>query len=1118
MKFNISDLSINQKEEFDSLVNEKNKYISVFRVGSKLYFKFTESKVKIEVQNDEILKLLRLSGKSSLFFKINKDFLTLISYVPLHVTSSYTRGESLLNVNDIADDNFLAVALVDNCMFGQWDFFKSCRDKGITPILGYRINVRLVEKKSIYQFVLIAKNYQGYINICRLIDLDLKYYKLEQLKAYSEGIIALSGGINSELFYLYHNHKSSPNLKYLMHFLIDIFKDDFYMEINKNMPEDLFQMIDFFNSNGIKTIATDEAIYKKYSVANEGTMSVMKKCLKTDLKNLHGDFHMHTMEEMEEIFDPISLSMQNTLEVYEKCRDFRFEEIPLLYNSKKYKEIINLAYSEGEIKCVNSDWKSRLDYEINSIANLNFQPFIIMLYEIVQFCLDNNILFQIRGSSYSSLLFYLLGITQFNPINYGLLTERFMNSKRKKKMDIDFEIQQDKRELLIEFLMSNYPNFNFLKLAKVTSFTLKTISTSLQNCFGIKFNSDDVPKNFEIARDKIIGHPNIFSSHGSAIAIVDKNQHFPTIVTNKNKPSVAKVVQITSSASDNFNFLKLDLLSSVYLKGINETLTELGIKIKDIPLEIKPFSLLVNKMVVGVFQLSDFGNLPFLANAFSDLLTEDKKPKNDVTFDDFFRRLIVIISLNRPSTVRYQKKFIECLSNKCVFDTGDEFEVLNESNGFLIFQEQLMIILHRLTNLPLDDCDGLRKQFDNPNMSINEFEKIKNDIINLADNICKKEKAMLFFDEFFKYEMKDFFYNKSHAVSYGYLCYISLYLISKNNIVYYKNLLNSTDPKEIGFIINKLRNYGLKFGIPDIKNPNLNFTVMNDEIIFGLNNLGSEKFETLPVYKDTLEEYLFENNMNYDLFLALATIGYFNIYGYNPYELINEKEINIITLIQCSIEKLNPKLNILKEKIPVSINTIEQIKRTTLKFTEINEDALSGFILPGELSENIGEYCSTLESYEEGYYESLKTVYSVGKVTNLNKKIQRNSEYMLTFNLVFGSGRIKSIIFGSNISIAKDLNEGSLILATGIAQDNGYGPTFIINSLLTVDEFHPEVKTIVLSRDIVPLINIFKEYISDVEEENKISVICENEEKMRIKYSYSLEMSIRRYRSVIKMF
>ena len=389
----------------------------------------------------------------------NKDFCHLHVHTEYSLLDGFSRLDRL--IPRLKELGMTSCAITDHgTMFGAIDFYKKCKKEGIKPIIGCEVYVAprtLDQKDSVLDkysshLILLAENNEGYENLIKIVSdsyVDGFYYKprtdKDQLRKYSKGIICLSACLNGEVAkaLLARNYENALN--YAVEYR-DIFgKDNFYLEMQDHkLAEDKevnAGLIKISKELGIPLVATNDAhyVYREDSKIQDVLMCIaMQKTLDdpSRMKFPNDEFYIKSREEMEGLFKFVPEAIDNTLEIAKRCNvefDFNNYHIPTFKVPEGYTEESYLRYLcqkglEERYEDITDEIRDRLEFEINTIANMGYIEYFLIVWDFINFAKENNIMVGPgRGSAAGSIVAYTLKITDIDPIKYNLLFERFLN-------------------------------------------------------------------------------------------------------------------------------------------------------------------------------------------------------------------------------------------------------------------------------------------------------------------------------------------------------------------------------------------------------------------------------------------------------------------------------------------------------------------------------------------------------------------------------------------------------------------------------------------------------------------------------------------------------------------
>lgn len=485
------------------------------------------------------------------------------SFVHLHLHTQYSLLDGALRLDDLFERakeyNMPAIAMTDHGnMFGAIDFYTRAIKAGIKPILGSEVyftpgsrfdrrppkKTRLVEsqdeeegKYQIHHLVLLCKNQTGYQNLCKLLSkayLEGMYYKpridIELLKEYSEGLIATTACLKGEVAFNFFTGQDDRAAQAITK-LHDVFKDDFYLEIQRHGLEEekvYEKIIDYAKENNIKLVATNDCHYlnREDAAAQEVLLCIQTGKTFMDEKRMKltaDEFYFKSAEQMRERFKDLPESCDHTLEIADKCNleiTWHDDDGKQIYHLPDFAQFIDTGESENEYFArmakegleerfqgphftelvAQPNWESelkpqyyeRLQVEIDTILTMGFPGYFLIVSDFIKWSKDNDIpVGPGRGSGAGSLVAYSMKITNINPLPYNLLFERFINLERITMPDFDVDFCQDRRPEVIEYVTNKYGAENVGQIITFGKLQAKAVIRDVSRVYGLPYAETD---------------------------------------------------------------------------------------------------------------------------------------------------------------------------------------------------------------------------------------------------------------------------------------------------------------------------------------------------------------------------------------------------------------------------------------------------------------------------------------------------------------------------------------------------------------------------------------------------------------------------------------------------
>lgn len=876
-------------------------------------------------------------------------------FTHLHSHSHYSLLNALPKIDDILkkaeEDKATAIALTDDgVMYGTIEFYKKAKKKNIKPIVGVDFYVALrtrldkqarIDNKR-YRLILLAKNEKGYKNLMKLTSqafIDGYYYKpridRELIEKYSEGLIAIiphfSGETSAHL-----KLNNTIKAEEVFNFYSKIFKDDLYFEITHH-PEITGQdelkekIINFAKEKKVKLVATSDFYYieKEQKKARDTLTDIGSVRSGGGFHNETDDFSYKTEKEMIKNFSNISEAISNTKEIEEKCNvelELGKWTFPALEKTDKSfdERLREWAFDGLKERGIEKDEKTieRLNYELKVIADKGYSVYFLIVADFLREAKKRNILTSIRGSVAGSMTTFATGITHFNPFEYKLPFERFLNPERPSAPDIDMDFASDGRDEMLAYAREKYGTEKVAQIgtfgtmaargsikdaARAMGFDYKlgdkisklipigaqgfpmTINRALDEEEDLKklYNSDkDVEKIIDMAI-MIEGSARHISVHAAGVVIAPNELTDFTPIQPDTKTG-KMITQYEMHAVEDAGLIKFDFLGITILTTIAGALKRIkkihgiDIDIQKIPLnDKKTFKMLSAGFTQGCFQLASEG------------MTKWLKELQPETVHD----INAMVALYRPGAMNFIPDYVARKTNPnlIIYKDPRMEKILKDSLGLMIYQDDVMMIAIELAGYSWLEADQFRKAMGKkiPELMAEQEEKFKKGALEKGMN----EKILnKLWDEITIFAQYGF--NKAHSASYGRIAYQTAYLKANYPAEYMSALLTSEagDNEKIANFVDECKKMKIPVLQPDINLSFKDFGVIKasgenikDQIRFGLKtikNLGEGIAENIVEerkkkgnYKN-IEDFIERNSKHKDLskksLEALALSGAFD--------------------------------------------------------------------------------------------------------------------------------------------------------------------------------------------------------------------------------------------------
>ncbi len=835
-----------------------------------------------------------------------------MAFVHLHVHTEYSLLDGACRIERLLDRakelGQPAVAITDHgCMYGAVDFYKAAKKRGIRPIIGCEVyvaertrfdRVHELDGNSSH-LVLLCENQTGYRNLTALVSAAWTegFYNrprvdLDLLEQHHEGLIALSACLAGEIPRALSRNDYAAAKSAALRYEGIFGEGNFYLELQDHgLDAQRYinpSLIRLSRETGIPLVVTNDCHYIEQA---DSEMHRVLVCIQTgrtvndrDALEFGSDqFYFKSEEEMRALFPDLPEAADNTVKIAERCRvEFEFGKTKLPRfdtpdGSDNYEFFVRLCREGLEKRygaAPDQTLLDRLEYEIGTISQMGYVNYFLIVWDFVRYAKSAGIpVGPGRGSGVGSLCAYCLGITNVDPIRYGLLFERFLNPERVTMPDFDIDFSDERRDEIIQYVVEKYGADH---VAQIVTFgtlaargALRDVGRALAVPYGkvdrvaklvpaeINITLDEALKKSRALRDlaendsqvgemvlmakKIEGMPRHASTHAAGVVITDRPvvEYVPLA---KNDDVV--VTQYTKDAIEELGLLKMDFLGLRNLSVIDNAqklvrLREPGFDIEAVPDDDpQVFRMMSEGKTVGVFQFESAG---------MTRLTMQAEP---ASIED----LTAIVSLYRPGPMQFIPAYVESRRDPAAVKYRHEKlrPILEVTGGCIIYQEQVMQIFRDLAGYSLGRADIVRRAMSKKKKDVLDREREvfihgqkREDGSWEVEGCVNRGVDEATAGELFK-EIESFAsyaFNKSHAAAYAVLAYQTAYLKCHYPKEYMAPLLSSVQgwAGKTAEYTEECRRLGIPLLPPHVNESGADFTVVPEGIRFGLlaiKNLG----------------------------------------------------------------------------------------------------------------------------------------------------------------------------------------------------------------------------------------------------------------------------------------
>ncbi|MBI3586560.1 MAG: DNA polymerase III subunit alpha [Ignavibacteriales bacterium] len=1079
-------------------------------------------------------------------------------FIHLHNHSHYSLLDGAATIEGIihaaVENKMPAVALSDHgVMFGALEFYKKAKKAGIKPIIGYeayiltkgsRFDKSLQSEKSsqgqgrgIYHHILLlAKNQVGYKNLIKLCTLGHTegfYYKpridAELLAQYKEGIIATSacpgGVVGAHL--VNNNYEEARNAAGIYK---DIFGEDFYIEIqNHGMDVEkpiLANAPKLAKELGLKLVGTNDCHYIKPDHAlPHNIMLYIPDASSTnvsDYRNLRyntDQLYFKSSAEMVQLFKDYPEAITSTLEVAEKCNlmlDLKKNYMPQFpippgagvstleeYLEKLAREGVRKRYST-----ITPEIEQRLELELSVINKMGYAGYFLIVQDFISAAKGMGVrVGPGRGSAAGSLVSYVLGITDIEPLHYGLLFERFLNPDRVSMPDIDVDFADDKRDKVIEYVKKKYGENSVAQIVTFGTLSTRAVLKDVGRVLGIPLGViDPITKQIPVVLGKVTplaealetipdlkaikdsadektklmidtglvleGMNRNVSTHAAGIVIApgEISDYVPMYKT----PQTDLMTQYNMKDLEEAGLLKMDFLGLRTLTVIDNALALIkknhGVEINldTVPIDDqKTLDLFCKGQTVALFQFESSGMTDYL-----------RKLKPTSIHD-----LVAMNALYRPGPMenipdfidrKHGRKRIEYIHSKLE-------QALKETYGVIVYQEQVMKIASDIGGLSLAQADLLRRAMGKKDKELMAKQK-KEFIDGAMRNEIDKKIAGDIFDLIEKFASYGF--NKSHSVAYSVLAYQTAYLKAHYPAEYMSATLSSeiANTDKIVLLIDECRKIDIEVLPPDVNESEVNFIVTPKGIRFGLSaikNVGVSAVEM--IVKSREEKGRFADIFDFCVRVDLRLVNKKTIEGLiqaGAFDSLHENRAQLFESVERAIAHgQNAQEHSGRGQSSLFETGVARVQaRPTLPIVErwkeseilSREKAVLGFYLSGHPLDKFRDEIEAFSTARLGAAEAVKpnsTVRVCGIVANVKRKIDKKGNTMAFVTLEDFTSKGDCIVFSDAFQkFDKYLQPDAMVMVTGRGEASGEMLKVLVNEVIPLENVREKfTKSITIS-------------------------------------------------------
>ena len=862
-----------------------------------------------------------------------------MSFVHLHVHSEYSLLDGLSKVDKLVQKakelDMPALALTDHgAMFGAISFYRAAKAAGIKPIIGIEayLAARTMHDRDpkldsrAFHLLLLAENDTGYKNLLQIASaaqLDGFYYRPridhDFLADHNEGLICTTGCLSGEVPRALERGQDE-HARELLDWYFEIFdRDHFFFELQSHdipeLPEINKKLIDLAKRYDGRFLATNDVHYVERSDAElqDLLLCVQTGSLQSDpdrMRMTDPSYYLRSTEEMKQLFGHVPGAIENTVLVAERCEvdlEFKGYRLPHFevndgFTSDSYlRHLCNIGLQKRyDDHAQDSVFQERLNYELGIIHEMGFDNYFLIVWDLCRFSREENIWYNARGSAAGSIVAYALEITLVDPIEHGLIFERFLNPGRVSMPDIDLDFQDDLRSRVLEYTANKYGRD---KVAQIITFGTLGARAAIRDVGRVKDiplpevdrvtklipNIPGKPITILEALDQVQALKDVYNgtpylkelidtaaqlegvvrhagTHAAGVVITDEpiTEYIPLhrcTGGNQEDNPIGAVTQFEMQILDSLGLLKVDFLGLSTLTVMARACELINLRhgvaldINTIPVDDpETFELMGRGDVLGVFQVEGVGMRRYLMQM---------KPRE-------LANVIAMVALYRPGPMEFIPTYIRRMhgQEQVSYPHPALKSIFEETYGIPVYQEQIMFAAMEMAGYTASEADDLRKAIAKKKAKALKTHR-KKFIQGSVENDVDQKTATDVFDDWENFARYGF--NKAHAADYGVIAVQTAYLKTHYPLEYMTALLSvvKQDTDKVALYIADCRRMELEILPPDVNSSGYDFSPEDcgdgkEGIRFGLGaakNVGQGAIETILEAREeegvfnTLEEF-----------------------------------------------------------------------------------------------------------------------------------------------------------------------------------------------------------------------------------------------------------------------
>lgn len=1017
-----------------------------------------------------------------------------VTYFPFHLHTHYSLLDGFSEPEDYMkranELGLVGIGVTEHGNMFSAPYFDLLRKKypDIKMVYGCELyetfDISVKDKDSKYfHLVCLAKNENGRIALNEIITKSNKdgfYYKprvdLELLKPYVNDLIFTSACLASKLS---RESDFDKVVEYINEY--KLIMPNFYLEMQSHISSDqvkynqkILELSHITNTPFV--ITTDAHASTPQELKYQGYHVKIAKDMDT-ANEIYEGCYIQSVDEIYKNMTPqigeenVTIGLLNTLKILEDIEivnmPFQEPELPHfdtgdISENQYLWDRINEGFNDRILK-KNKDiqtYKDRINYEMSVIEEMNFSGYFLIVWDFINYARKNGIQVDLRGSSASSLINFLLYMTDTDPIEYGLVFERFLNKDRLDYPDIDVDVSD--QQFIIDYLEYKYGKEQVSRVVNFSYITPKVAIKDVGDVLGISYkerdeisklfpseNFDDDYNNNKSRLDRLIEQKPMYkewfdiaraisgkirqtSTHACAVGIVNSKitNYMPIHLGENNE----KIIQVDKKILEKIGIVKMDILGLKTLSVVANTLkligkdkTYLDVNNKEFLNNEKAYSLIESGNTEGVFQMESYGMKELFKKLNCRSITEISDG----------------ISLYRPDSMDVLDEYILVKKGiaKPTYIHDDMIPFFKETYGQMVYQEQVLNIVRKFGGRTYGQADIFRRAIGKKDLKLIAIEssKFKKEV---SENGYDDDTANKLYE--LMSSKGNYSFNKSHGVSYANLAYKTAYLKANHTVEFMTALLNSDigNFSKISKYVNNSKQMGIDVLPPNINKSSNEFSINDKKILFGISmikDIGKSASEEIMNEREngkfkSFDDFLSRTNLNKKSVVALIKSG---ALGKNKIQLMKDYCDSVFEKREFSKYKTTSGYNLIRLKEEYNIDTKDKDERLRLfnefKLKEFEEkemerlkqhridfkekymsnkekwefDTLSIYLTENPLEKGL----NLIKSFEE--YNDGDRITSIGTIIKIDKKKGKSGAY--AFLEFYDGDTVRELIMWSNI-------------------------------------------------------------------------------------------------------